>query len=512
MFLNNLFIVEILKNIFQYSPESPLIFTKPVFWVFFFIVYFFFSLIYNNKNLRNAYLLLVSLFFYYKSGGFFIALLIIITFIDFWAGIRIANAKIIIAKKFYLLIAIISNLGLLFYYKYSYLFIDLINDLFGTSYKAVDWFSFFINSIINSKFDIFNIILPVGISFFTFQALSYIIDVYRNKTEPVNNIIDFGFYISFFPQLVAGPIVRAHEFIPQIYKDYRLTKEELGQAIFLILQGLIKKVVISDYISINYVDRIFESPFSYSGLENLFGVYGYSLQIYCDFSGYTDIAIGIGLLFGFKLPINFNSPYKAINIAEFWRRWHISLSTWLRDYLYIPLGGNRKGKLRTYINLMITMLLGGLWHGANLRFVLWGAIHGFLLVINKIFSNIIPSKFTNNNIYKKLSLIITFNLVSFAWIFFRADSITNAIGVFNQIFNNFNLSILFDFICGYYKIILIVIMGFIIHWLPSHFKESYRGWFIRLNYFFKAIIIILVFILIYQIQSSGIQPFIYFRF
>ena len=235
-------------------------------------------------------------------------------------------------------------------------------------------------------------------SFFTFQSLSYTIDVYRRQLTPLNRFIDYAFYVSFFPQLVAGPIVRARDFIPQIRKPLFVSSEMFGQGIFYIVCGLFKKAVISDYISVNFVERIFDNPSLYSGIENLFGVYGYALQIYCDFSGYSDMAIGIALLLGFHFPMNFNSPYKACSITDFWHRWHISLSTWLRDYLYISLGGNRRGKIRTYVNLIITMLLGGLWHGASWNFVVWGALHGVCLASHKLWITTISPYFCSTRV------------------------------------------------------------------------------------------------------------------
>lgn len=213
--------------------------------------------------------------------------------------------------------------------------------------------------------------------------MSYTIDVYRRQITPLGSLLDYAFYVSFFPQLVAGPIVRARDFIPQIRRPLFVSREMFGRGIFLIVSGLFKKAVISDYISVNFVERIFDNPTLYSGVENLMGVYGYALQIYCDFSGYSDMAIGIALLLGFHFNINFDSPYKSASITEFWRRWHISLSSWLRDYLYISLGGNRKGKIRQYANLIITMFLGGLWHGASWNFVLWGMMHGVALAAHK---------------------------------------------------------------------------------------------------------------------------------
>ena len=266
------------------------------------------------------------------------------------------------------------NLGMLAYFKYTNFLIDIANQMFGQGFMQFQ-----------------NIFLPVGISFFVFQSMSYTIDIYRGQLKPLDNWCDYLFYLSFFPQLVAGPIVRARDFIPQIRQNpIVVTREMFGTGVFLILTGLFKKAIISDYISLNFVDRIFDEPLLYSGFECLAGIYGYALQIYCDFSGYSDMAIGIALLLGFRFPKNFDAPYKSATITEFWRRWHISLSTWLRDYLYISLGGNRKGKLRTYGNLFITMLLGGLWHGAAVRFILWGALHGAALALHKLWMAVVP--------------------------------------------------------------------------------------------------------------------------
>src|SRR5690606_35141846 len=266
--------------------------------------------------------------------------------------------------------------------------------------------------------------LPIGISFFTFQSLSYTIDVYRKDLTPTRSLLDYAFFVSFFPLLVAGPIVRASYFLPQLQQPLLVTREAFGRGVFLILAGLVKKAVIADYISVNFVDRVFDNPALYSGLENLLAVYGYALQIYCDFSGYSDMAIGIALLLGFQFPnnFNFNSPYRSLSITEFWRRWHISLSTWLRDYLYISLGGNRRGRLRTYLNQFITMVLGGLWHGASLRFLLWGAMHGVGLAVHKIWMSWTKNTWLGRSSWAGsfLSWILTFHFVCFTWIFFRA--------------------------------------------------------------------------------------------
>jgi D-alanyl-lipoteichoic acid acyltransferase DltB (MBOAT superfamily) len=471
-----------------------------------------YSLFYKRMVLRNLYLFLVSLFFYYKTGGLFLFILIFVTVTDYICGLLIHRAKRKGTRKLFVLLSIISNLGLLGYFKYTGFVISLINNVLGTHLKVIDLLSSLSNSVLGTSFDISYIILPVGISFFTFQSLSYTIDVYRRKMDPVRNIIDFGFYVSFFPHLVAGPIVRASVFIPQLYQEFRLAQREFSHALFMISKGLIKKIVISNFIAINLVDRVFDAPSVYSGLENLMAVYGYGLQIYCDFSGYTDIAIGVALILGFRLPVNFNSPYKAQNIADFWKRWHISLSQWLRDYLYISLGGNRKGKFRMIINLMITMLLGGLWHGADLRFVIWGALHGIGLAVNKLRISIFGEKTQKVWIVRAISIFFTFQFVSFCWIFFRAPDMHSVGLILRQIFQSFLPLSFSNLFPAYAGVLAMMSAGYIFHFLPEKFKESYRGLFIKIPLALQIVIVILTGFLLYQMRTTEIMPFIYFRF
>ena len=418
-------------NLFSFDQAHPLLFTQFYFWAFFAIVFAFFCIFKNKCLLRNTYLFFVSLFFYYKTSGLFTLLLLFITLYNFVAGKWLHSRKKDSNRNLVLAFSVIVNLSTLCYFKYAYFITDVVNSLLGTEFRVFDVFSWIGNELTGSNsFSVDNILLPVGISFYTFQAISYIMDVYRRRIEPVRNIFDFGFYVSFFPQLVAGPIVRANEFIPQLHKKYFLSRRQFGIAMFWILNGLIKKIVLSDYIAVNFVDRVFDNPLLYSGFENLCALFGYSLQVYADFSGYTDIAIGVAMLMGFYLPQNFNSPYKAKNPGEFWKRWHISLSRWLQDYLYIPLGGNRNAtfgsfciiiviagiasflsgswwvalgvavvalivglvaifkpekrrKITTNINSMDTMLLGGLWHGASWNFMIWGGLNGIGMIFYK---------------------------------------------------------------------------------------------------------------------------------
>ncbi len=504
-----------LRNIFSYSEDSPLLFTQFFFWAFFAIVLFYYDFVYKKQRPKTTYLLIVSLFFYYKSSGFYFFLLLLSTLSDFILAKKIDASKSRHNRRLFLTISIIINLSLLGYFKYTYFIVDILNNTFNSNLEAFNIVAALKNIFTESKSDISIIFLPVGISFYTFQTISYSVDVYKKKLQPLTNIIDFGFYVSFFPQLVAGPIVRAAGFIPQIKKKYNVSIDEANYSAFLIINGLTKKMLISDYLSINFVDNIFKTPEAYSGFENLLSVYAYAIQIYCDFSGYTDIAIGVALLLGFRLPINFNSPYKASSITDFWKRWHISLSTWLRDYLYIPLGGNRKGKVRTYINLLITMLLGGLWHGANGRFIIWGAIHGLGLIAHKVWSKFSPFKHIKNtkikSIGRLISIIITYHFVCFAWLFFRADGTKTAFKMIELIVN-MEYSIIPNILRSYSMVITIMTIGYFIHFLPKNIKNIYKGIFMNLPLLIKTSLIVLIIVIIYQTKSTNVQPFIYFQF
>ncbi len=500
---------EVIKHIFAYEPQNPMLFSRIQFWVFFSVVLLGVCLLQKKITWRNAWLALVSVYFYYKSSGFFFFLLIFSTLTDYYIGKAIYYSQTPWRRDRLVFLSVFINLAVLAYFKYTYFFCDTLNQLFNLNLEPVHWLAYLSNQWFNTAFDESSIFLPVGISFFTFQTISYTVDVYRYRIKPVENIVDFGFYVSFFPQLVAGPIVRASEFVPQLYQKYRLRFYEMGYALFLIANGLIKKVLISDYISINFVDRIFESPLDYSGFTNLVAVYGYAIQIYCDFSGYTDIAIGVGLLLGFRLPTNFNSPYKATSITEFWRRWHISLSRWLKDYLYISLGGNRKVKIRTYVNLMLTMLLGGLWHGAHVRFIVWGGIHGLALIIDKIRMRIL--KFSTKWA-KVAGIIVTFHIVCLSWVFFRAPDMQHVRQMLLQIATRFDMQSIPSIISGYFVPLGLIVLGFVIHWLPIKVKRIYRKAFILTPMWAKVLFFIILSLMLYQVQSSEIHPFIYFQF
>lgn len=495
----------------QYNAAEPWLFTRLAFWVFFTTIVGLYSFFYKKVSRRNIFLLIVSLFFYYKTGGWFCILLVFSCLLNYSFGFFIGNTQKRIWKRSFLFVGVLINLVFLAYFKYAFFFTEQLNRIMGNVFETYNWLAHWWNLLASSNIDTSSIVLPVGISFFTFQAISYLADVYKGRTEVVRNVFDFSFYLSFFPQLVAGPIVRASNFIPQLYKPYEITKNEFGHALFLILCGLVKKIILSDYLAANLIDRVFDSPGTYTGAENLMAVYGYALQIYGDFSGYTDIAIGLALILGFKLAINFNSPYKANSLSDFWRRWHISLSSWLRDYLYIPLGGSRKGKIRTAINLMITMVLGGLWHGASLSFVIWGALHGVVLVVEKMLKSI-SSRFFNKKYLQPFFIFIIFHIVCLGWIFFRGESNQDIWLMLNKIWFTFKWQGLIEFIEGYPLVFGIMIIGITVHWLPSAWQELVRGKFISSPLWIKSVIIVAVLFILQNFLLADIQPFIYFRF
>ena len=609
-----------MEKIFSFDPNSPLLFTQFYFWAFFAVVYAIFALIGNKRLMRNTFLFFVSLFFYFKTSGFSLLILLFVTTSDFLIAKRISRTEKRAAKNAWLILSLILDLSILCFFKYAYFFADFIHNLTGMDIKVVNVFSQIGNIIAGKEmFNVDAIVLPVGISFFTFQVISYSVDVYRKEIEPVKNILDFGFYVSFFPQLVAGPIVKASDFIPQLYKHYHLGRRQFGIAIFWILNGLAKKIILSDYIAVNFIDRVFENPLLFTGFENLAALFGYSLQVYADFSGYTDIAIGVAMLMGFYLPQNFDSPYKAPNPQDFWRRWHMSLSRWLKSYLYIPLGGNREASFGTYfwivlfaiiaailsgswevslifvglallmiiishfskeskkqiianLNRFITMLLGGLWHGASWNFIIWGGLNGGGMIVYQLWKKttwhlrmvfmtllsaglivirhyypipiwnlltvwmlVIYAGFIVRYIYHLCNgrkgeglgniwgIVQTFTFITFTRQFFRSGSNLDpatanteawntAKNMVQQIGSKWNTAVIPDICSEYWKVFALVLIGMIIHWMPTRWKRWYRINFALLPLPIMVLAIVAVVFIIYQFVTADVQAFIYFQF
>lgn len=544
------FNAETVGSWFTFNPEEPMLFNTARFFAMFLVFYAIYISLRKTFYPRLLYVICFSCFFYYLSSGPFLILILASSLFDYIVTKRMYYSKSEITKKVIVSLSVMVNLGLLAYFKYMNFFIDSIN------------------SVSESYIEFQKIGLPVGISFFTFQSISYVIEIYRKEIKPTKNYIDYLFFISFFPQLVAGPIVRAKDFLSQIYSDLKITKEDMNQGMLLIIGGLIKKVVISDYISSNFVDRVYDLPNAYTSFENLMATYGYAIQIYCDFSGYSDMAIGIALLLGFKLPTNFRTPYQSKSITEFWRRWHISLSTWLKDFLYISVGGNRKGTfagflfpalffialfawgaymyptsyvpliiasasffvfvfsflfskdkkktMYTDVNLMTTMLLGGLWHGASLRFIVWGALHGGALAVHKLFMEYFPDngkKSFFKSVWDVFAVFLTFNFVTFCWIFFRAKDFPTALDVIKNIGNlTFDFNQWYIIYQGYTNVFLVMLFGLVWHFIPEAWMKKVQNIFIVMPLVGKAIILALVYWLVFATAQEGPQPFIYFQF
>lgn len=640
---------EILRNIFLYDPAHPLLFTQFYFWAFFAIVYALFALIVDfptakrsniqhptasrsRMHMRNIYLMAVSWFFYYKTSGIFLLILAFVTLSDWLIAQQIDRQRGSWKSKAWLITSVVIDLGLLAYFKYAYFFTNMLNDMFGCSLEVFDLFAYIGNGFSeNGRFMVDTIILPVGISFYLFQVISYTSDVFNGRVKPVKSLLDFGFYVSFFPQLVAGPIVRASEFIPQLYRPFHLGRRQFGIAVFWMLNGLAKKIILSDYLAVNLIDRVFDNPLLFSGFENLFALFAYSMQVYADFSGYTDIAIGVAMLLGFYLPKNFDSPYKSQNPQEFWRRWHMSLSRWLKTYLYIPLGGNRNATFGTYfwiilialialvltgswiatiiiavigltvtivaitvpshrkllyanLNSFIVMLLGGLWHGASWNFMIWGGLNGIGMILNKfwrvmswhlrmaamlllaggiyvadmiwalpvlhlfkVWTLILCAGTLIRYIYWLISLLTaqksigsrlstlsvalstawavaqTFTFITFTRLFFRSSSNLDpatanqvawetATNMVNQIGGAWDSSIILPFMWEYRYVVTLFLLGMVIHWLPTKFKQWYRINFAMMPLWLMVLVVVVAIVIIYQFITADMQPFIYFQF
>lgn len=381
-----------------------MLFNSLVFAIFFAIVLIVYNALGKYYKLQNRFLLIASYVFYGWWSWILLSLLTFSITLDYVVAKLVYKEDHPARKKAFLAVSVMSNLGILGFFKYfNFFYHSLVALLQGLG--------------LNFNYSTLQIILPVGISFYTFQSMSYVVDVYRGRLKPADNIMDYALFVSFFPQLVAGPILRAGYLLPQFLKPRTVTLHDYNFGIWLIIWGLFKKIVIADNCAL-VVDRVFAEGALVGGGDILIAVLLFTFQIYCDFSGYSDIAIGLGRLMGFRMGLNFNLPYFSRSVQEFWKRWHISLSSWLKDYLYIPLGGNRQGRLHTYKNLLLTMLLGGLWHGASWTFVIWGGFHGLALVFERVFHGKI-------NLLKPVGIAITFIVVSFSWLIFRARSFSH---------------------------------------------------------------------------------------
>ncbi len=480
-----------------------MLFNSIEFLLFFPAVVFLYFLIPQRR--RWILLLIASYFFYMSWKAEYAILIMLSTFLDYFCGRMMGRQSERRKRTPFLVMSLMGNLGLLFSFKYF--------NFFNNSLRAL-----FEDFHIVYPIPVLNVLLPVGISFYTFQTLSYTIDVYLGKQEPEHHLGIFALYVSFFPQLVAGPIERSTNLLPQFYKTHDFNYRRITDGLKLMAWGFFKKVVIADRLAV-YVNEVYNHPHDYTGWPILMATYFFAFQIFCDFSGYSDIAIGSAQVMGYSLMKNFNRPYFSKSISEFWKRWHISLSSWFRDYLYIPLGGNRVVKWRWYYNLFIVFLISGLWHGANWTFVVWGALHGFYLLFS-IWTKSLRMRVAeffkmdrHPSFYKFIQIGITFHLVLFSWIFFRANSISDAFLLLKNIFifRGFHI-VLYPIITREYMLIALLSIGVmeLVHTLQRRFNLlsviSSRPLTIRWTFYFGIVFIILFF---GQLNSN---QFIYFQF
>jgi alginate O-acetyltransferase complex protein AlgI len=449
----------------------------------------------GHENLRKWFLLLASLSFYAFWNWEFALLLVAVSSVAYAVGMVTRTSSDPSRRRAAVIVGVAGALGLLGYFKY-YNFAVLSAGNLGL------W------QVLGTQPPFSEAIIPIAISFFTFHAISYMVDTYAGRMVPTRSLRDVMLYISFFPHLVAGPIVRAANFIPQIETGPKQTARPYADAMALIVGGLFKKVVFANYLSVMIADPVFTAPSQYGGGDILLAVVAYAFQIYFDFSAYTDIAIGVAALLGYRFPENFNQPYRSLSPREFWTRWHISLSTWLRDYLYIPLGGNRRGLIRTVINLMITMVLGGLWHGANLTFVIWGTLHGLALVANHLWRMVpLGESVKRSWLYRAVCLVLMIAFILATWVFFRSPDLRTVSDVFSGIGSRLAMPTLLTPFLG-----AILVIGILMQFLPTGLRGGLHNGLIRLAPTWHIAGFALAMIALLLLAPSAAAPFIYFQF
>ena len=569
--------MERLQEIFSgyIGDGSSLVFTMLDFWLFFLLVMIVFSFLHKNTLVRSIYLTAISAFFFFKTSGLYVLLLAISVLINYYYGRRIYAAKSNLRRKWIIAFSALFNLLILGYFKYAYFFTDSFNQMFDTDFELVNHFAQMGNGFFGEGTFVEKIMLPVGVSFFTFQNISYTVDIYRKEIQPVKNFFHYSFFVTFFPQLVMGPIVRARDFIPQITKPFSLDASDFSWSVIQIVKGLAKKIVLGDFLLMQFINPVVEAHEDYPGFVSVLAMWAYSLHIYADFSGYTDIATGLSRLMGFRLKPNFNSPYKATSVADFWKRWHMSLGSWLKDYLYIPLGGNRTGSVGSYIaiviiftflifitqwydllyiyagltivyliglatindfkryvhrdlNLIITMVVGGLWHGASENFVIWGAMNGCALLIYKYWKRISFYEESKWLVARAWKIFLTFNFITFTRIWFKldeqrttpfkeglSDEAADALpfDMLHHIWNQFGFTWhMFTKVLETYQVVFwVMLAGFIIHWLPDKVKATYENGYTRMPMPLQVVSVAILIIIIYQFYGKG-APFVYLQF
>jgi len=454
---------------------------------------------------RVGILLLFSLAFYVRASGLFVVLLVASTLFDHWLARTIAASEVQRDRRRRLAAGIVANVGILVLFRYTPAWSAVLERVGSEGFRSA-WS-----------------VIPVGVSFFTFQKIAYLVDVYRRRTEPAANWREFLLFVSFFPRVLAGPIVRASQFLPQIGGLALPGSAAVRQALPLLVSGLLKKAVVADYIGVNFVDRVFATPTLYSGTEALLATYGYAIQIYCDFSGYTDLALGVAALLGVQLPRNFDAPYRAGSVTEFWRRWHITLSEWLRDYVFLPvayalsrrIAADRVLGVRSEVWVfggaaLVTWSLCGLWHGATAGFLAWGLLHGAVVTVEKVTRW--PQRMNRTPRRRLVAQVVTFHVVCVAWVLFRGEDLATSATLLGQILSAFHLSLIPEVVAGYPLVCALIGLGAGLQLLPDRAKDVARNWLMEKTLPAQCAILAVTMWVVLQMRAADIQAFIYFRF
>lgn len=480
-----------LSELLAFDSRAPLLFTSGQF-LFWLTLFFPGLVLLRRSRLRVHYVAAFSCFFFYKSSGALLAALLFTCAADFAIAKQLARSETQRARRAWLAASLLLSLGLLAYFKYG-----------GWARGAFGWLT-------GGRFDPVELVAPAGISFYTFESVSYMVDVYRRRLPPCYHFGDYLAYLAFFPHLMAGPIVRAEELLPALRRPSELTAERLGSGLLLVLSGLLHKAVLSDYLA-RYADVVFGGGEGLSGVELALGVYAYAGQIYCDFAGYSQMALGLGRWCGVELPLNFHAPYAAVSLTDFWRRWHLTLSRWLRDYVYVPLGGNRHGRARTLACLLATMLLGGLWHGASLSFVVWGLVHGLLLCGEKLLAEPL-ARLHGSSVGRSLARLFTFHCVALLWVPFRAGSFEESLRLLSRILGQLRLSELAPVLSARWPLLLATALALFFGATTLEPFERLGKRLAALPLPLRAAVALAAVQLTLQLRDTDVPPFIYFRF
>ncbi|MDE6862226.1 MAG: MBOAT family protein [Alistipes sp.] len=472
-------IVGRIEALLLFDESSPMTLASGFFMLAFILFLTGYAVVRRVVTLRTLYVAAFSLYFYYKLSGIYLLLLLFVALNDFFIAGRVAHdRRYCRSGRRWVVWSVTVNVAILAYFKATGFFVDLLEGLYG-----------------EGVIDMGKVIAPAGVSFFVFQSISYVVDIYRDRIRPLGRFADYLFLLSFFPKMFLGPLVRNADFISQMHsRDIAPSREDVERAARLIAGGLVKYAVLAKCIGVLLVRPAFAGQLGDGGFVALMAVYGFTMQIYCDFSGYSDLAVGVALMMGFRLPQNFDAPYHSATITEFWRRWHISLSTWLKDYLYISLGGNRRGRLRTYWNLIVTMFLGGLWHGVGLTFIAWGLLHGVALALHKVWLAVIPGAAAvgwKMPWWRRVpGVIITFHLVAFGWLLFNASDMTEVAAMLGNMVGNFDTAQIVPFVESHWVAFVMMGVGYAMHALPTSFDRRVESAVIRGGFVVQVVLIV----------------------